>query len=236
MTGANAIVLLSGGIDSSTTLAIAMSEGFDVYAMTFRYGQRHEIELEAAGRIAEAFHVFEHRIVNIDLRGFGGSALTDDIEVPTDRDSETMNSAIPITYVPGRNTLFLSYAVAWAEVIGAFDIFLGVNAMDYPGYPDCRPEYIVAYETMANLATKVGGESGKRLRIHAPLIMASKADIIRRGLELDVDYGLTSTCYAPSSDGAACGRCDACQLRKDGFAKAGVEDPTEYANLDESRT
>lgn len=229
-----AVILLSGGIDSSTSLAIAQSEEFELYAMTFYYGQRHEIEIEAAGRIAEAFHVTEHQIVNIDLRSFGGSALTDDIDVPTDRGLETMNSGIPVTYVPGRNTLFLSYAVAWAEVIGAFDIFIGVNAMDYSGYPDCRPEYIAAYEKMANLATKIGVESGKRLRIHTPLVMESKADIIRRGQELGVDYGLTSTCYAPTRNGAACGICDACRLRKDGFVQAGVEDPTEYANLNES--
>lgn len=219
-----ALVLLSGGIDSSTTLAIAKDEGFHVYAMTFSYGQRHEIEVEAARRIAEAFDVTAHRVVTIDLRFFGGSALTDDIEVPTDRDTEAMKSGIPVSYVPARNTLFLSYSLAWAEVIGAFDVFIGVNANDYAGYPDCRPEYISAYEHMANLATKAGLESDTRLRIHTPLITATKAEIIHRGLQLGVDYGLTRTCYAPSSHGTACGRCDACLLRREGFAQAGVED------------
>ena len=222
-----AVVLLSGGLDSTTTLAIAQSEGFEPYAMTFRYGQRHSVELDAAKRIAEKMHVAKHIVVDIDLAIFGGSALTSaGLAVPKDRSLAEMDASIPITYVPARNTIFLSFALAWVEVLGAADIFLGVNAVDYSGYPDCRPEYIAAYERMANLATKVGVEGAQRLRIHTPLITLTKAQIIRRGLDLDVDYSLTTTCYDPEeSTGRPCGRCDACQLRIKGFLENGMEDP-----------
>ena len=222
-----AVVLLSGGLDSTTTLAIAQSEGFEPYAMTFRYGQRHSVELDAAKRIAEKMHVAKHIVVDIDLAIFGGSALTSaGLAVPKDRSLAEMDASIPITYVPARNTIFLSFALAWVEVLGAADIFLGVNAVDYSGYPDCRPEYIAAYEQMANLATKVGVEGAQRLRIHTPLITLTKAQIIRRGLDLDVDYSLTTTCYDPEeSTGRPCGRCDACQLRIKGFLENGMEDP-----------
>jgi 7-cyano-7-deazaguanine synthase len=223
-----AVVLLSGGLDSTTTLAIARAEGFEPYAITFRYGQRHEREIEAARQIARQFGVAEHIVVDIDLRQFGGSALTADIAVPKDRDPGEMSSGIPVTYVPARNTVFLSLALAWAEVLAATDIFLGVNAVDYSGYPDCRPEYIEAYQHMANLATKAGVEGGRKLVIHTPLIQLSKADIIRKGLELGVDYSLTSSCYDPSPGGAACGRCDACLLRLKGFAEVGRADPVRY--------
>jgi len=211
-----AVVLLSGGVDSTTTLAIAKSQGFDCYALSFSYGQRHNIELEAARRVADAIGVVEHKILEIDLRAFGGSALTADIAVPKD---QTPDSRIPVTYVPARNTIFLSFALAWAEVLGAQDIFLGVNVLDYSGYPDCRPEYIAAFQQMATLATKAGVE-GARLRIHTPLIQLTKAQIIRKGRELGVDFELTLSCYDPSPAGEPCGHCDACQLRARGFAEA----------------
>jgi 7-cyano-7-deazaguanine synthase len=223
-----AVVLLSGGLDSTTALAIARVEGYDVYALSFRYGQRHGVELEAARRVAARFGVAQHVIADIDLRAFGGSALTDDIDVPKDRPIEEMGDGIPVTYVPARNTIFLSFALAWAEVLGASDVFIGVNVQDYSGYPDCRPEYIAAFERMANLATKAGVEGRQRLRIHTPLIQLSKAQIIRRGVELGVDYGLTLTCYDPSPAGEACGHCDACLLRLKGFAEAGLRDPAPY--------
>lgn len=223
-----AVVLLSGGLDSTTTLAVAKSQGHEIYALTFRYGQRHEVEIEAARRIAEHFSVKQHVITQIDLRTFGGSALTSDIEVPKDRSLEEMGHGIPITYVPARNTIFLSFALAWAEVLGSSDIFIGVNALDYSGYPDCRPEYIEAYQRMANLATKAGVEGQQKLSIHTPLIHLSKAQIIKRGVELGVDYGLTITCYDPSSEGVACGKCDACLLRLKGFAENGLKDPAPY--------
>jgi len=221
---ARAVVLLSGGVDSTTTLAIARREGFALYALSVDYGQRHAIELDAARRVARALGVARHEIVTLDLRRWGGSALTADIAVPKDRPPEVMTSGIPVTYVPARNTIFLSYALAWAEVLQARDIFIGVNALDYSGYPDCRPEYVAAFETMANLATRAGVE-GERLRIHTPLIALSKAEIIRAGLALGVDYGATQSCYDPLPDGEACGRCDACQLRRRGFAAAAVPDP-----------
>lgn len=223
-----AVVLLSGGLDSTTTLAIAQQEGFEVYALSFRYGQRHSAELAAASRIAERFGVTRHVIMDIDLRTFGGSALTSEIAVPKDRPLDEMSVGIPITYVPARNTIFLSFALAWAEVLGASDIFLGVNALDYSGYPDCRPEYIAAYERMANLATKAGVEGQQRLTIHTPLIELTKAQIIERGLALGVDYSMTLTCYDPTPAGEACGHCDACLLRLKGFAEVGKADPARY--------
>jgi 7-cyano-7-deazaguanine synthase len=223
-----AVVLLSGGLDSTTTLAVCAHEGFETYALSFAYGQRHKIEIAAARRVATAFQAHEHRVAEIDLRVFGGSALTDEIAVPKARSQNQMKAGIPVTYVPARNTIFLAYALAWAEVIGAPDIFLGVNAIDYSGYPDCRPEYIAAFETLANLATKAGTE-GVRFRVHTPLISLSKAEIIRRGLELGVDFSLTHSCYDPGSDGIACGQCDSCQLRRQGFREAGAQDPILYA-------
>ena len=224
-----AIVLLSGGLDSSTILAIAQAQGFETYAITFRYGQKHEVELEAARRIANHFQVKEHVIAEIDLRMFGGSALTSDqFEVPKGRDIDELSEGIPITYVPARNTIFLSFALAWAEVLEAHDIFIGVNAVDYSGYPDCRPEYIEAYSKMANLATKSGVEGTNKLVIHTPLINLSKGQIIEQGLSLGVDYALTVTCYAPGQLGAACGECDACTLRLKGFAENGMSDPAPY--------
>lgn len=223
-----AVVLLSGGLDSTTTLAIAQQEGFEVYALSFRYGQRHSAELAAASRIAERFGVTRHVIMDIDLRTFGGSALTSEIAVPKDRPLDEMSVGIPITYVPARNTIFISFALAWAEVLGASDIFLGVNALDYSGYPDCRPEYIAAYERMANLATKAGVEGQQRLTIHTPLIELTKAQIIERGLALGVDYSVTLTCYDPTPAGEACGHCDACLLRLKGFAEVGKADPARY--------
>ncbi len=223
-----AVVLLSGGLDSATTLAIARSEGFDCHALSFRYGQRHRIETEAAGRIARQLGAVRHIILDIDLRQFGGSALTDDLEVPKDRSVDDMAHGIPITYVPARNTIFLSFALAWAEVLGSADIFLGVNAIDYSGYPDCRPEYIEAYERMANLATRAGVEGRLRLKIHAPLIRLTKAQIIQAGLQLGVDYSLTRSCYDPDEQGRACGRCDSCQLRLKGFREVGRDDPAPY--------
>ena len=222
----NAVVLLSGGLDSTTTLAIAKADGFTPYALTFRYGQRHDVEIAAARRVAAAMGAAGHVVLDIDLRAFGGSALTSDLAVPKGRSDDEMSSGIPITYVPARNTIFLSFALAWAEVLGAADIYCGVNAVDYSGYPDCRPEYIAAFEQMANLATRAGVEGQMRLTIHAPLIRLTKAEIIRRGLELGVDYSLTTTCYDPDPQtGAACGQCDACRLRQKGFAEAGLADP-----------
>ena len=220
-----AVILLSGGLDSATVLAIAKSEGYAPYALSFSYGQRHAWELEAARRVAASIGVIEHRIASIDLRVFGGSALTADLPVPKGRDISQMAHGIPITYVAARNTIFLSFALAWAEVLGANDIFLGVNALDYSGYPDCRPEYIAAFETMANLATKAGVEGRQRLTIHTPLIAMTKAQIIARGLELRVDYSLTSSCYDPSPTGQPCGQCDSCLLRQKGFRENGLEDP-----------
>jgi 7-cyano-7-deazaguanine synthase len=225
-----AVVLLSGGIDSTTTLAVAKKMGFTIYALSFRYGQRHQIELEAAVSIAHDFSVAKHLIVDIDLRLISGSALTGDVAVPKSRSVEQMGKDIPVTYVPARNTIFLSYALAWAEVIGSFDIFIGVNALDYSGYPDCRPEYIAAYEKMANLATKAGVEVNHKLKIHTPLIEMSKADIIRQGIELGVDYSLTHSCYDPSTEGLACGKCDSCLLRLKGFKEAGIADSIKYKN------
>ena len=225
---AKAVVLLSGGLDSTTTLAIARSLGYQVYALSFRYGQRHEIEIQAARRVAERLGAAGHAIMEIDLRLFGGSALTSDIPVPKGRPLERVGEDIPITYVPARNTIFLSFALAWAEVLGANNIFIGVNALDYSGYPDCRPEYIEAFQRMANLATKAGVEGRSSIRIHTPLLHLSKAQIIQKGLELGVDYGLTTSCYDPSPEGEACGQCDACLLRLKGFAEAGVRDPVAY--------
>jgi 7-cyano-7-deazaguanine synthase len=220
-----AVVLLSGGIDSTTCLAIAKADGFAPYGLSFRYGQRHEIELEAARRVADALGVVEHVVVEFDLRRFGGSSLTDDIAVPKDRDEGEMDSEIPSTYVPARNTVFLSFGLAWAETLGAQDIYIGVNAIDYSGYPDCRPEYIRAYETMANLATVAGVEGRQRLTIRTPLMEMTKAEIIQRGVELGVDYGLTLSCYDPAPDGTPCGHCDSCLLRAKGFDEADVRDP-----------
>jgi len=220
-----AVILLSGGLDSATTLAIAGAEGFEAYALSFRYGQRHQIEIESAARVAQALQVTEHLVLDIDLRRFGGSALTGDLAVPKDRGLEQMEEGIPVTYVPARNTVFLSCALAWAEVLEASDIFIGVNALDYSGYPDCRPEYIAAYERMANLATKLGIEGHRSIEIHAPLIQLTKAQIIRKGLGLGLDYALTCSCYDPSADGRPCRRCDACRLRAKGFAEAGAADP-----------
>jgi 7-cyano-7-deazaguanine synthase len=236
-TGHPAVVLLSGGLDSTTVLAIAQHEGFNVHALSFRYGQRHSLEIEAARRIARDKGVSQHHIVDIDLRAFGGSALTDDIAVPKDRDLSAHSPAsneIPVTYVPARNTIFLSYALALAEVIGAADIFIGVNALDYSGYPDCRPEYIAAFEQMANLATRAGVEGTTRISIRTPLLTLTKAQIITRGVGLGVDYSATTSCYDPGADGEACGRCDACQLRLKGFREAGVEDPIRYATSREA--
>jgi 7-cyano-7-deazaguanine synthase len=223
-----AVVLLSGGVDSTTTLAVARQRGFEAYALTFRYGQRHAAEVEAARRVAHALGAARHEIVAIDLRAFGGSALTGDIAVPKDRSEAEIGQGIPVTYVPARNTIFLSYALAWSEVLGAQDIFIGVNCLDYSGYPDCRPEYVGAYERMANLATKAGAEGRQKLKIHTPLIHLTKAEIIAEGAALGVDFSLTLSCYDPTPDGAACGRCDACVLRRKGFEEAGVADPTRY--------
>jgi len=220
-----AVVLLSGGLDSATVLASAASEGFEPYALSFRYGQRHVCELDAAAQVARQLGAREHVVVGFDLRRFGGSALTSDIAVPKDRAPADMSHGIPVTYVPARNTIFLSFGLAWAETLGSSDIFIGVNALDYSGYPDCRPEYIVAYEAMANLATRAGVEGSRKMTIHAPLIRLSKAGIIRRGLELGVDYALTSSCYDPAADGRPCGRCDSCLLRANGFAEVGIPDP-----------
>jgi 7-cyano-7-deazaguanine synthase len=221
------VVLLSGGIDSATTLAIAIAEGYDAYALSFDYGQRHQIETEAASRVANSLGAKEHRIAKIDLRVFGGSALTEDVAVPKQRSETEIVHEIPVTYVPARNTIFLSYALAWAEVMPANDIFVGVNAIDYSGYPDCRPEFIEVFETLANLATKAGVE-GRRFQIHTPLIKFSKAEIIRKAAELGVDLSLTHSCYDPSPDGLACGQCDSCLFRLEGFREAGTKDPIPY--------
>ena len=226
--GKRAVVLLSGGLDSTTVLAIARSQGYEPYALSFRYGQRHVWELEAAKRVAEALGAKQHRVAQIDLRVFGGSALTDEIDVPKGRDTEAMSHGIPITYVPARNTIFLSFALAWAEVLGSSDVFIGVNALDYSGYPDCRPEFISAYEKMANLATKAGVEGHQNLHVHTPLIDLSKAQIIARGLELGVNYALTSSCYDPAPGGEPCGQCDSCLLRQKGFRENGISDPLKY--------
>ncbi len=220
-----AVVLLSGGLDSATVLAIARKEGYELYALSFSYGQRHVWELEAAKRVAASIGVAKHRVAEIDLRVFGGSALTDNIAVPKGRAMDEMSHGIPVTYVPARNTIFLSFALAWAEVLGASDVFIGVNALDYSGYPDCRPEFIGAFEKMANLATKAGVEGRQRLKIHTPLIALSKAQIIATGIELGVDYALTSSCYDPSSTGEPCGQCDSCLLRQKGFRENGIDDP-----------
>jgi 7-cyano-7-deazaguanine synthase len=227
MARSRTVVLVSGGLDSATTLAIARSEGFEPYALSFRYGQRHLVELEAAQRVVHHLGAVRHVVVDLDLRGVGGSALTADVDVPKDRSADEIGRGIPLTYVPARNTIFLSHALAWAEVLGAHHIHLGVNALDYSGYPDCRPEYIAAFERMANLATKAGVE-GSRLTIHTPLIRLTKSQIIKRGLELQVDFGLTWSCYDPAPGGLACGRCDSCQLRLKGFADAGAVDPIPY--------
>jgi 7-cyano-7-deazaguanine synthase len=235
----SAIVLTSGGLDSTTCLAIARSEGFaNLYSLTFDYGQRHRQELQAAERVAEKFGVVEHRVIKIDLRQFGHSALTADINVPKDRDESAMNAEVPVTYVPARNTIFLSFALAWAEILEVKDVYLGVNAIDYSGYPDCRPEFIAAFETMANLATKIAVQGtvrlgspqaeAQRFRVHTPLIKLTKAEIVLCGVALGVDYSLTHSCYDPAPDGRACGHCDSCLLRKKGFAQAGVADPTRY--------
>jgi 7-cyano-7-deazaguanine synthase len=225
-----AVVLLSGGLDSATALAVARRDGFRCHALTIAYGQRHAAELDAARNVAAALGAVEHRTIAIDLRSFGGSALTADLDVPRDRSLETMSADIPITYVPARNTVFLSLALAWAEVLGSFDVFLGVNVLDYSGYPDCRPEFLAAFERLANLATKAGVEKRGQFQLHAPLIRMTKADIIRLGVSLGVDFRLTHSCYDPSADGGACGRCDSCQLRRAGFEAAALPDPTRYAN------
>jgi 7-cyano-7-deazaguanine synthase len=223
-----AVVLLSGGIDSTTTLAIAIAEGYEAYALSFDYGQRHQIETEAARRVANSLGAKEHRVTKIDMRVFGGSALTDNIAVPKQRSGKEIADGIPITYVPARNTIFLAYALAWAEVIGASNLFLGVNAIDYSGYPDCRPEFIEAFETLANLGTKAGVE-GRRFQIHTPLIKFSKAEIVRKAVELGVDFSLTHSCYDPTPEGLACGECDSCLLRLKGFREAGIKDSIRYA-------
>lgn len=223
-----AVVLLSGGLDSASVVAIAKSDGYDVHALSFQYGQRHSVELSAADKVARHLGVIEHKTAELDLRLFGGSALTADIDVPKDRNEDTMNSDIPVTYVPARNTIFLSFALAYAEVIGAKDIFIGVNALDYSGYPDCRPEYIASFEETANLATKAGVTEDERIRIRTPLIDMTKAEIVTAGTKLGVDYAMTISCYDPDEQGRACGHCDSCTLRKKGFVEAGLADPTRY--------
>ncbi|RZB32032.1 MAG: 7-cyano-7-deazaguanine synthase [Desulfobacteraceae bacterium Eth-SRB1] len=225
-----AVVLLSGGVDSATVMGIAKHEGFEIHCLSFFYGQRHSIELSAAKRIADTIGAAKHLITNIDLANIGHSALTDNIDVPKNRNIRNVAKEIPVTYVPARNTIFLSYALALAEVIGSSDIFIGVNAIDYSGYPDCRPEYIAAFEHMANLATKAGVEGITKIKIRAPLINMTKAEIIKKGIELGVDYSLTHSCYDPSPGNLACGRCDSCLLRKQGFKEAGIMDPTKYGN------
>jgi 7-cyano-7-deazaguanine synthase len=228
MTPNKAVVLLSGGLDSTTTLALAIEQRFEAYGLTFRYGQRHEVEIAAAGKVAATLGARQHVVVPMDLRQFGGSALTSDLAVPKGRSHQEMATGIPITYVPARNTIFLALALAWAEVLGADAIFIGVNALDYSGYPDCRPEFIAAFQRLASLATKAAVEEGRRLTIHAPLMHLSKADIIRRGRALGVDFSLTTSCYDPDLQGEACGECDACLLRLKGFAENGLEDPARY--------
>lgn len=234
MTKDGAVVLLSGGMDSATTAAIALSRGFDVHALTFRYGQRHHAELEAARRVADHLRIAHHVILDIDLRAFGGSALTGDLPLPKDTPVNDIGLRIPATYVPARNTIFLSFALAWAEVLGASDIFIGANALDYSGYPDCRPEFIQAFQAMANLATRAGVEQGLGLTIHTPLIELSKREIVEQGLALGLDYSLTLTCYDPGQDGTACGRCEACLLRLKGFREAGMDDPAPYQTVNNS--
>lgn len=224
----NAVVLFSGGLDSSTCLAIAKSQGYNAYALSFRYGQRHEVELDAARRVAKHLGAAGHLVLDVPLGKIGGSALTAEIDVPKDRDVSVMEDEIPVTYVPARNTVFLSLALAWAEVLPSADIFIGVNALDYSGYPDCRPEFVAAFENMANLAIKEAVEGRLKMKIHAPLMHWDKARIIQEGMKLGVDYGLTHSCYDPSEEGLACGRCDSCLLRKKGFEEAGVKDPTGY--------
>jgi 7-cyano-7-deazaguanine synthase len=231
-----AVLLLSGGLDSTTLLALASAEGYAIHALTFRYGQRHAHEVEAARRVAQRFTVRQHVVADIDLRMFGGSALTGDVPVPKDRAPHELGVGVPITYVPARNTIFLSFALAWAEVLGAREIFIGVNALDYGGYPDCRPEYIRAYERMANLATRAGAEDHVGIEIRTPLIELTKREIIELGQRLGVDYALTTSCYDPSPDGAACGRCDACQLRLRGFREAGTSDPARYEPADREQS
>ena len=223
-----AVVLSSGGLDSTTVMAIAKSAGYEIYSLSFRYGQRHSVELEAAKKVAATFGAKEHLVIDIGLGKIGGSALTDNIDVPKSRTEVEMGEGIPVTYVPARNTVFLSYALAWAEVLGASDIFIGVNALDYSGYPDCRPEFIEAFERMANLAMKATVECKIKVKIHAPLIHLTKAQIIEKGIKLGVDYGTTHSCYDPSPGGRACGQCDSCLLRKKGFNEAGINDPTQY--------
>ncbi len=228
MTAPRAVVLLSGGMDSTTTAAIAQRRGFDVHALSVNYGQRHAVELDAARRVAALLGIVRHVVIDIDLRAFGGSALTSDTAVPKDTPLEAIGAGIPATYVPARNTVFLALALAWAETLDARDIFLGANALDYSGYPDCRPEYVEAFQRMANLATRAGVEGGGRITIHTPLIALSKREIVAQGMALGLDYGITSTCYDPAPDGAACGRCEACLLRLKGFREAGVVDPGRY--------
>ncbi|MBW2226737.1 MAG: 7-cyano-7-deazaguanine synthase QueC [Deltaproteobacteria bacterium] len=223
-----AVVLSSGGLDSTTAMAIARYQGFEIYSLSFSYGQRHAFELEADQKVADALGVNEHLVINIDLNKIGGSSLTDDIDVPKERDEQAMTREIPVTYVPARNTIFLSFALAWAEVLESSDIFIGINAVDYSGYPDCRSEYVDAFERMANLATKAGVEGITKIRIRTPLIHLTKAQIIQKGMELGVDYALTHSCYDPSPQGLACGECDSCFLRKKGFKEADVKDPTKY--------
>lgn len=223
-----AVVLLSGGLDSTTALAVARDQGFECYALSVDYGQRHRVELERAAEVAKALGAAEHRVVTLDLRQIGGSALTADIAVPKDRSADEMAGGVPVTYVPARNTILLGLALGYAEVAGAFDIFIGANVLDYSGYPDCRPEFLSAFERLANLATKAGTEGAGRFRVHSPLLKMTKADIIREGTKLGVDYALTLSCYDPDAAGRACGRCDSCALRKKGFAEAGVPDPTAY--------
>ncbi len=225
-----AVVLSSGGLDSTTVMAIAKHAGFELYSLSFDYGQRHSFELEAARKVAETFGVNKHMVLNIDLKKIGGSALTDNIEVPKAKTEESMAAEIPVTYVPARNTIFLSYALAWAEVLQSSDIFIGVNAIDYSGYPDCRPEYIDAFQRMANLATKAGVQGITQIKIQTPLINMTKAQIIQKGIELGIDYALTHSCYDPTPQGLACSRCDSCILRKNGFDEAGIKDPTKYVS------
>lgn len=227
-TDKKAVVLSSGGLDSTTVMAIAKRDGYLIYSLSFSYGQRHKIELEAAKKVADKIGVEKHLVINLDLNKIGRSALTDSIDVPKNRDDKEISANIPVTYVPARNTIFLSYALAWAEVIGSSDIFIGVNAIDYSGYPDCRPEYIEAFEKMANLATKAGVEGLTRIKINTPLLNMSKAQIIKNGIELGVDYSLAHSCYDPNPEGVACGRCDSCILRKKGFKEAGLKDPIKY--------
>ena len=235
MNSPTAVLLLSGGMDSATTGAIAKDQGFDLVAVSFRYGQRHAVELEAARKVARLLEVSRHLILDIDLRAIGGSALTDNIAVPKDTPLTSIGERIPPTYVPARNTIFLSFSLGVAEVVGSSNIFIGANALDYSGYPDCRPEYFQAFQRMANLATRAGVEEGRRITIHTPLIQLTKREIIQRGLSLGLDYGITVSCYDPSPDGAACGRCDACQLRLKGFREAGLEDPAVYRTFSRSR-